>query len=112
MKRYGCAAAGWSRRVRQVLLLINIWVSVRTRLNAAPRSEWPVLKTLQGTELRINENRIGSMEMEIAYLRLADRDGNMLTEVNSGDPLRIEIGFDSPQPITEPVFGLVIYSRR
>ena len=70
--------------------------------------EWPVMKTLQGTELRINENRIGSMEMEIAYLRLADRDRNLLTEVNSGDPLRIEIGFDSPQPISEPVFGLVI----
>ena len=70
--------------------------------------EWPVMKTRMGTELMINENRIGSMEMEITDLRLIDRAGNLSSEINSGDPLRIEIDYKCPQPISQPIFGVVI----
>jgi len=70
--------------------------------------EWPVLRTPAGTELRINENRIGSMEMEISAVRLRDLAGQTVGEIESGDPLDLEIEFACPDPGLQPVFGVVI----
>lgn len=70
--------------------------------------EWPVLKTSMGTELHINENRVGSMEMEIVDVRLTDRKGAPVSEIDSGDPLRVEIEMMSPQAIESPIFGVKI----
>jgi lipopolysaccharide transport system ATP-binding protein len=70
--------------------------------------EWPVLRTPAGTELRINENRIGSMEMEISAVRLQNLGGQTVREIESGDPLDLEIEFSCPDPGLQPVFGVVI----
>ena len=61
-----------------------------------------------GVELRANENRFGSFEMQITSVRLFDRDGRWLTEIASGRPLRVEIEYSAPQPITAPIFGVTI----
>jgi lipopolysaccharide transport system ATP-binding protein len=68
----------------------------------------PVLRTPMGTELRINENRFGSLELEISAVRLLDAYGFLVTELKSGDPLRIEIEYLAPQPISAPIFGVTI----
>jgi lipopolysaccharide transport system ATP-binding protein len=68
----------------------------------------PVLRTPTGAELRGNENRFGSMEMEIVAVRLLDRAGLLVTELNSGDPLRVEIEYLAPEPIRAPIFGVTI----
>lgn len=68
----------------------------------------PVLRTPAGTELRINENRFGSLEMEIVAVRLLDPAGQPVTELDSGDPLHVEIEYLAPEPISAPIFGVTI----
>src|SRR5262249_33676935 len=45
----------------------------------------PVLRTPTGTELRINETRFGSLELEIVSVRLLDPEGFPVTELDSGN---------------------------
>ena len=68
----------------------------------------PALRTPAGTELRVNENRFGSLEMEIVAARLLDPAGLPVTELDSGDPLRVEIEYRAPEPIQAPIFGVTI----
>jgi lipopolysaccharide transport system ATP-binding protein len=71
-------------------------------------ADWPTLRTRMGTELRVNENRFGSLELEITDVRLLDHRGLLTTELDSGAPLRVEIDFVSPRPIRAPIFGVTI----
>ena len=68
----------------------------------------PVARTPAGAELRINENRFGSMEIEIVSVRLLDPAGQPVSELGSGDPLHIELEYRAPQPIARPIFGITI----
>jgi lipopolysaccharide transport system ATP-binding protein len=68
----------------------------------------PAVRTSTGEELRVNENRFGSLEMEIVTVRLLDPAGLPVTELDSGDPLQVEIEYTAPNPIPEPIFGVTI----
>jgi lipopolysaccharide transport system ATP-binding protein len=68
--------------------------------------EWPVMQTIMGTELRINENRIGSMEMEILDVRLTDVEGKLLIEIGPGEPLLIEMGYICHQVVDAAIFAI------
>ncbi len=68
----------------------------------------PVMRTPAGAELRVNENRFGSMEVEIVAVRLLDPAGFPVTELDSGDSLHIEIEYLAPNPIPRPIFGVTI----
>jgi lipopolysaccharide transport system ATP-binding protein len=68
----------------------------------------PALRTPTGAELRVNENRFGSMEMEIVAVRLLDPAGFPVTELDSGAPLRVEIEYLAPEPVRAPIFGITI----
>ncbi len=68
----------------------------------------PVMRTPAGAELRVNENRFGSMEVEIVAVRLLDPAGFPVTELDSGDALHIEIKYLAPSPIPRPIFGVTI----
>ncbi|MCB9100576.1 MAG: ABC transporter ATP-binding protein [Anaerolineales bacterium] len=68
----------------------------------------PVAVTAAGTELRVNENRFGSMEVEIISVRLLDALNRPITQMTSGEPLRIEIIYQAPTPIESPIFGVLI----
>jgi lipopolysaccharide transport system ATP-binding protein len=68
----------------------------------------PAVRTSTGEELRVNENRFGSLEMEIVAVQLIDPAGLPVTELDSGDPLQVEIEYVAPQPIPEPIFGVII----
>jgi len=56
-----------------------------------------------GVELRVNENRFGSLEAEITDVRLLPA-----AEIRSGDALEIEIEYLSSQRIDAPNFGISI----
>jgi lipopolysaccharide transport system ATP-binding protein len=71
-------------------------------------TDWPTLQTRMGTELRVNESRFGSLEIEITDVRLLEPTGVPATELESGDPLRVEIDYVSPQPVQAPIFGVTI----
>lgn len=68
----------------------------------------PPLRTPMGAELRVNENRLGSLEMEIVAVRLLNPMGLPVTELESGDPLCVEIEYLAPQSINAPVFGVTM----
>jgi lipopolysaccharide transport system ATP-binding protein len=58
--------------------------------------------------LRINENRFGSLEMEITAVRLLDAVGRPVTKQDSGRSLCVQIDFRAPDPIPSPIFGVSI----
>jgi lipopolysaccharide transport system ATP-binding protein len=68
----------------------------------------PAMRTPTGAELRVNENRFGSLEMEIVAVRMLCPGGLPVTEIDSGAPLRVEIDYQAPQPISAPIFGVTI----
>lgn len=70
--------------------------------------EWPVQITPAGGELRVHENRFGSMELEITSVRLSDQKGRSVADFRSGDSLQVEIDFSSSQSIDAPIFGVTI----
>jgi lipopolysaccharide transport system ATP-binding protein len=70
--------------------------------------DWPIVPTRMGTELRVNENRFGSLELEITDVRLLAAVGAPATELESGAPLCVEIDYVSPQPVQAPIFGVTI----
>jgi lipopolysaccharide transport system ATP-binding protein len=68
----------------------------------------PIVRTPSGVELRVNENRFGSLELEITNVRLLARAGHPTASINTGDALRVEIEYHAPAPIHAPIFGVVI----
>jgi lipopolysaccharide transport system ATP-binding protein len=62
----------------------------------------------QNRHLKLKENRFGSLEVEISAVYLTDKWGNPVQKINSGDPLRIEIDYDSHIQAEAPKFGVTI----
>ncbi|MGJ5628757.1 ABC transporter ATP-binding protein [Nostoc sp. CALU 1950] len=63
----------------------------------------PPQMTRTGIELRVNENRFGSLEVEIIDVcLLPDR------EINRGDPLEVEIEYFTSQVVKHPIFNVSI----
>jgi len=83
-----------------------------TEMTAETRRRTPAMRptrrTSTGAELRVNENRFGSMEIEIVAVRLLGPAGLSITELDSGDPLRVEIEYMAPEPICSPIFGVTV----
>jgi lipopolysaccharide transport system ATP-binding protein len=63
----------------------------------------PPQMTTGGVELRVNENRFGSLEIEITDVKLLPS-----SELNNGDSLCVQIDYRSPQPIQSPIFNVSI----
>jgi len=71
----------------------------------------PILHTISGTALQVNENRFGSLELEINAVYLLDSEGVLAPELDSGDPLCVEINYQATQPINAPIFSVTITDR-
>ncbi|MBD2098851.1 ABC transporter ATP-binding protein [Trichocoleus sp. FACHB-591] len=63
----------------------------------------PPKLTDSGIELRVNENRFGSLEAEITNVRLLPKG-----EIESGAPLAIEIHYQAEQPVESPIISVTI----
>lgn len=70
--------------------------------------EAPVVVTPAGMELRVNENRFGSMEAKIESVELFNTINLPITQISSGEPLYLEIRYSAPQAIEAPNFGVSI----
>lgn len=88
-------------------------IEKRMEVEAETRRRAPAgrlaIRTSRGTELIINENRFGSLELEITEVRLLDKQGRSATELEGGASLRVEIDYLAPQPIVAPIFQVHIY---
>jgi lipopolysaccharide transport system ATP-binding protein len=62
------------------------------------------IRTTRGNELPLEDQRFDSMELEIGVVRLLDLEGRAVTEVVSGQPLQIEIGFVAKGRLLAPIF--------
>jgi homopolymeric O-antigen transport system ATP-binding protein len=71
-------------------------------------ADWQSEMTASGVELRIMENRFGSMELEITDVRLLDPSGFRVSHLLRGEQLRIEIDYHSNHPLPAPNFGVLI----
>lgn len=76
----------------------NTWSETERRTPHLPPQQ-----TLSGVELRLKENRFGSLEAEITNVRLLPG-----SEIESGDSLCVEIWYRFEQPIAEPIFSVTI----
>jgi lipopolysaccharide transport system ATP-binding protein len=122
LQQQGCAIVLISHSVKQVQELCDraLWLSqgqmmaygepqvVAGQYNAAmqaktqlPVADLPGLVTRSGMELKINENRFGSLAVRITDVRF-------LARVQSGSPLVVEILFESPELVENPRFALSI----
>jgi lipopolysaccharide transport system ATP-binding protein len=72
-----------------------------------PAAQAP-LYTPTGLALRLAENRFGSLEIEIASVRLRSTTGHPATTIASGEGLCIDLEFFASQPIDQPIFGVTI----
>jgi lipopolysaccharide transport system ATP-binding protein len=61
-----------------------------------------------GAELRMNHNRLGSLELEITAVRMVNRRGQPAPEIASGDPLRVEIDYVAREAVPGPIFGITV----
>lgn len=68
----------------------------------------PAAVTPAGRELRMNDNRFGSLELEIVAVRVLDDAGEAVEEIQSGDAIAVEMQYRTSRPITCPHFGVTI----
>jgi lipopolysaccharide transport system ATP-binding protein len=59
-------------------------------------------------KLQLGKNRLGSQELKIVDVQLLNQNGIPVTELDSGDPLCIQIEYLAPEPIVAPIFGVGI----
>lgn len=71
-------------------------------------SSWKAFKLGEGPELRVNENRFGSLEMEIRNVQLLDAEGHPVINLRSGDSLSVQFDYYNPKGIDAPIFGVSI----
>lgn len=84
----------------------TVEMTVETRRRTP--SEFPTQHTSVSTALKINETRFGSLEMEIIDVTLLDANGQIAGELQSGEPLSVQITYRAPNPISSPIFGVTI----
>jgi len=71
-------------------------------------ADWTAERTTEGVELRMLENRFGSMEMQITDVRFLDTTNFRIQRIRRGEPLRIEIDYNASQTLFAPNFGVLI----
>lgn len=108
-----CDEALWLRAGRVVAhgpaeVVVGQYVSEMRAETQRRTPARPPVRTTSGQTLQVNENRFGSLEMEIARVHLLDARGHAVTEVTTGNRLSIEIEYFAPQPIADPIFNVSI----
>jgi lipopolysaccharide transport system ATP-binding protein len=73
--------------------------------------DWPARATPTGGVLRVNDNRFGSMALEITSVRLLDRYGRSISALCSGDALNVEIEYAAAKRIESPILGVKIVTE-
>jgi len=57
-------------------------------------------------------HRFGTKEMEITDVLLRTKTGDVVQSLPAGHPLTVEVVYQAPQPITDPIFNVVITRDR
>jgi lipopolysaccharide transport system ATP-binding protein len=124
MKEWGCAIVFVSHSVGQVERLCDqaLWLkqgrvvaygeptvvagqyTMEMQSQSQRRTpQIPPQLTRMGTELRVHENRFGSLDVEIVDVRLLPN-----AEICSGEPLSVEIEYQTHHSVETPIFSIEI----
>ena len=76
------------------------------------QADVPVRRTQGGRELHIDENRKGSMEMEITNVQFQDARGLSITELKKGDALVVVIACTPRKTIRSPILSVTVSDAR
>jgi lipopolysaccharide transport system ATP-binding protein len=87
--------------------IVNQYVRDTETRRRTPASH-PILHTHTGMELRLHENRIGSLELEITSVSVSGADGVPISEVEVGDSLRVEVSYHAKTPVPSPILQVRI----
>jgi lipopolysaccharide transport system ATP-binding protein len=68
----------------------------------------PATRASSGQELRFNENRFGSLELEIVGVRILDARGEPVAEIDPGEAVTVEIDYRAARVIPCPHVGVSI----
>ncbi len=68
----------------------------------------PTMRLPMGTELRLNQNRFGSLETQIEAVQLLSRRGYEVIEIDSGDALQVVIAYNALQAVEAPIASVSI----
>jgi lipopolysaccharide transport system ATP-binding protein len=103
-----CDQVLWLRRGQVVAhgepeVVVGQYISEMRQQTHQRTSIRPPQLTNSDVELRVNENRFGSLEMEITDVRLLP-----LSQIKSGDSLCVEIEYQLEKPIDAPIFSVTI----
>jgi lipopolysaccharide transport system ATP-binding protein len=71
-------------------------------------ADWRDEVSSSGIELRMMDNRFGSMEVQITDVRLIDPRGHRSQRVHPGEGLRVEVDYWCERPQPAPNFGVII----
>lgn len=89
-------------------VVVGQYVAAMSAETARRTPDAPVKQTVNGRSLRVNENRFGSLEMEIMAVHLTNEVGLPLSSVQSGDALQVDVTYRAPEPIAAPIFGVTV----
>lgn len=67
-----------------------------------------VFSASRDTKPRMNKNHSDTLELKITEVHLRDEYGDYISEINSGDPLHIEIHYLASQSVKHPIFRVAI----
>lgn len=70
--------------------------------------QWPEVTTSCGRLLRLNENRFGSMALEIEDVRFLRPGGEPVTQLRTGDGLTVELHYNAHERIRAPHFTVTL----
>jgi lipopolysaccharide transport system ATP-binding protein len=90
------------------LVVAQYLEQTRTRTEQLTPSVHSARRLHNGALLEIYHNRFGSLEVEIEDLFLRDANGLITDKIQSGDPLQIEIAYQSTLPVASPIFEIII----
>jgi lipopolysaccharide transport system ATP-binding protein len=112
-----CDQALWLEKGRQMLLgepgevvqAFRDQSSVETR-SRTPAPEPDSIAGMQSA-LVLQNNRLGSQEVQIDAVQIQDLDGNEISDIIAGQPLKIVLHYEATEPVEGGIFGASISSE-
>ncbi len=69
-------------------------------------SPHPTVRTRDGAEVVLDEQRFGSVELQIADVRVLEHDGQHAGDFRPGEPVNIEIAYQVTERLVGPIFAV------
>jgi lipopolysaccharide transport system ATP-binding protein len=90
--------------------IVSQYVHEMETLHRTPVS-FPAVLASSGVELRVHQNRFGSLELELERIRVLDSYEQPTVELVDDGPLTVELQYSTESIIRNPIFGVTIVNH-